>query len=113
MPDPGRAVRVAMLLVATTARGTVLHALGADDQTVRPNLRLQAVRSTTPIVTDGRLDEKAWKRAPVAGSFVQTEPHQGDPATEQTEVRVLYDDEYLYIGVIAFDAEPERIIIDD
>jgi len=64
VPDAGRAVRVAILLIATMARGTVLHAMGADDQTVRPDLRLQAVRSGTPIVTDGTLDKEAWKKAP-------------------------------------------------
>ena len=42
--------------------------------------------------------------------FVQQEPEEGDPATERTEVRVLYDARHLYIGVHAFDSDPSGII---
>ncbi|MEE8349188.1 MAG: DUF5916 domain-containing protein [Acidobacteriota bacterium] len=63
------------------------------------------------ILLDGILDESAWQDAlPVTG-FIQREPYQGEPATEKTEVRLLYDDEALYIGVWAWDREPESLII--
>ena len=45
--------------------------------------------------------------------FIQTEPTEGLPATERTEVRILYDDRAIYIGVICFDSEPSRIITTD
>ena len=41
----------------------------------------------------GRLDEAAWQVAPVAREFIQNEPREGEPATFDTEVRVLYDEE--------------------
>ena len=55
---------------------------------------------------DGLLDETAWRDAPVASGFRQQEPFEGEPATEITEVRVLFDDATLYVGVMARDLSP-------
>jgi Domain of unknown function (DUF5916) len=60
------------------------------------------------ITLDGRLDEPAWTRALPAGDFIQQDPDNGTPATEQTEVRILYNHESLYMGVTCFDSEPDR-----
>ena len=65
------------------------------------------------IVVDGRLDEAAWLTAPVASGFTQSEPHEGEPATERTEVRVLYDADRLYIGAYLYDREPDKIVVND
>jgi hypothetical protein len=56
------------------------------------------------IVIDGNLDEREWSLAQPGGDFIQNEPRTGEPATEATEVRLLYDDENLYIGVYCFDS---------
>src|SRR5687767_7159035 len=45
-----------------------------------------------PIVLDGRLDDAAWTRAEPTDRFTQNEPNDGQPATQRTEVRFLYDD---------------------
>src|SRR5688572_11601686 len=74
---------------------------------------IQAIRSASTIVLDGVLDEPAWVEAPIARNFVQNEPREGVPATYDTEVRVLYDDESLYFGVFARDDEPGRILVND
>ena len=63
-----------------------------------------------PIVLDGALKEVAWDFAEPAADFIQTEPLQGTPASERTEVRILFDAKNLYIGVICFDSHPERIV---
>ena len=60
---------------------------------------LGAVRATGPVRVDGRLDDAALRAAPPATQFTQLDPAEGQPASERTEVRVLYDDEALYIGV--------------
>ena len=70
-------------------------------------IRLQAGER---LILDGRLTEEAWRRAQPASGFVQQDPNTGDPATEQTEVRVLYDDHRIVIGVTCFDSEPRRIM---
>src|SRR5262245_4788954 len=66
-------------------------------------------RITEEIKIDGRLNEPAWSTANVADSFRQQEPDEGAPATEKTEVRVLFDDKNLYVGIHAFDSQPSRI----
>jgi len=58
---------------------------------------------------DGRVDDEAWRAAPPVSDFYQRERYEGLPATERTEVRVLYDDRFLYIGFRCFDSQPERV----
>ncbi len=70
---------------------------------------VRAVRATGPIEIDGRLDEAAWREAPAASSFTQVEPLEGLGALEETEVRILYDDENLYVGARMYDSDPGRI----
>jgi hypothetical protein len=60
---------------------------------------LGAVRATGQVRVDGRLDDAAWSAATPATQFTQLDPAEGQPASERTEVRVLYDDEALYVGV--------------
>jgi len=65
------------------------------------------------IFIDGKLDEPSWQEAsPVAG-FIQREPRPGEPATELTEVRILFDEENLYIGAILYDSTPGDIVADE
>ena len=72
--------------------------------------RLTAVRSDDGLKIDGNLDDPDWLRAPVATGFTQFSPDYLAPATEKTEVRVLYDDPYLYIGAMAYDSNPSGVI---
>jgi hypothetical protein len=57
------------------------------------------------IKVDGELDEAEWDLADPVSDFIQNEPLQGRPATERTEVRLLYDSLNLYIGAYCFDSE--------
>ena len=64
---------------------------------------------TSDIQLDGRLDDVAWLTADVASHFVQRIPVEGRPAQEPTEVRILIDDTYLWIGARMFDRDPASI----
>jgi Domain of unknown function (DUF5916) len=68
-----------------------------------------ALRTAEPIRLDGRFDEAAWASAPVASDFVQRGPDVGQPSTERTEVRVLYDEAAVYVAARMFDSQPGRI----
>src|SRR5215212_1326157 len=68
--------------------------------------RIRVLHITEAIKIDGRLDEPSWSQAEVATDFRQQEPNEGEPASEKTEVRLLFDDKNLYIGVHAGDSEP-------
>jgi hypothetical protein len=59
---------------------------------------------------DGVLDEEAWEQAAVLGGFVQRLPQDGAPASEPTEVRVLFDDRAVYVGVWLWDSNPAGIV---
>ena len=62
-------------------------------------------------VIDGRVDEASWSSAEPFTAFVQQEPDEGQPATERTEVRFILNRENLYIGIVNFDSEPDRIVV--
>ncbi|HUQ86079.1 MAG TPA: DUF5916 domain-containing protein [Vicinamibacterales bacterium] len=66
----------------------------------RPSLVVQ--KTAERVRVDGVLDEASWATAPIIDRFVQQEPQEGQPASDRTEVRVLYDTGHLYIGVRAF-----------
>ncbi len=100
----GVAAAIAPGIVALTALDA--HAQAAFPPPELPPV-LTASRAAGPIVVDGRLDEADWVRAAVAADFVQAEPRQGEPATEPTEVRVLFNDRFLYIGVVCRDSRGE------
>ena len=84
-----------------------------DYAAARRDRKLPATQATGPIVLDGKLDEPSWAGAPLANGFVQNDPREGAPATYDTEVRLLYDDRALYIGVFAKDPEPGEIIVNE
>ncbi len=67
---------------------------------------VQATRLTEALTLDGILDEEAWGRAVPATVFTQLDPLEGDPATESTQVFLLYDDHALYVGAILRDRSP-------
>ncbi len=71
--------------------------------------RIVAVRREGPIEVDGRMDEEAWRTAPVVSGFIAGEPTEGLPARDETEVRLLFDDEAVYVGVRMHDADPASI----
>lgn len=71
----------------------------------------RAARIEGEIRIDGRLDEAAWGRAPVLGDFVQAQPDRGLPATQATRVRVVYDDERLYIGAEMDESAPDAYVV--
>jgi hypothetical protein len=75
-----------------------------------PGTTLHAARATAPITLDGRLDEPDWQAAPVADGFLQRDPDQGQPATEPTELRLLFDDHALYVGARLHDDAPDLIV---
>jgi Domain of unknown function (DUF5916) len=70
---------------------------------------IRASRAQGNMLMDGRLDESSWAGAEPATRFTQTDPAEGQPATERTEVRVLIGEEALYIGARMYDREPQRI----
>jgi hypothetical protein len=84
-----------------------------DYETARDERRMIIVRAAGTVALDGVLDEPAWAPAPVARNFIQNDPNEGEAATYDTEVRVVYDDEAIYFGVLARDDQPSLLTISD
>ncbi|MFQ5599805.1 MAG: DUF5916 domain-containing protein [Candidatus Krumholzibacteriia bacterium] len=99
---------LAALIVAVAEAGWAGNA-ASDDQAEIQALRLSEEESQL-FRLDGALHEPFWQEAGPASGFRQREPDEGEPASESTEVRVAYDDHNLYVGVIACDREPDRIV---
>ena len=74
----------------------------------RPSMA--ATRVDQAPTVDGDLSDRAWQASEVGTDFMQHEPLDGVPATEQTEVRVVFTDSTIYFGIAAFDANPGAII---
>jgi len=70
---------------------------------------IKAYKINQSIKLDGNLSEPAWQKATHISNFTQRELNEGKPATERTEVAVLYNNKNLYIGVWCFDDEPRKI----
>ncbi len=71
---------------------------------------LRAIRLTEPLRIDGRLDEAVYEREHPMSDFIQTEPREGAPATEKTEIWVMFDEDNLYVTFRCFETQPERRI---
>ncbi len=69
-----------------------------------------ANRIATAINTDGIPNEPEWQKAAIGTEFIQLEPNPGTAPNQKTEVRVLYDDDAIYVSAICYDADPENII---
>ena len=89
------------------------RAVAAPTQSADGRLQVTAQRATTPPRIDGSLDDDVWQRAPIVGGFTQSEPEDGRPATEATEVQVAYDDRAIYIAAYCRDGEPGKLIVND
>ncbi len=83
------------------------------------NLNAEASKEIRPLLTqetieiDGHLNEEAWVEAQVIDDFIQQSPDEGQPTTERTEVRMVYDAENLYIGFECSDSEPEKVVANE
>jgi len=58
---------------------------------------------------DGRIDDPAWEKVEWERGFIQRDPYENQPPSQETAFKILYDDDNLFVAVKAFDAEPARI----
>src|SRR5438876_563463 len=87
------------LFAGILAQGVVAHAQGTSTFTsasrpvgaIGSRLSGKAVRTTEAPKIDGILDDRVWQQATPMTNFIQSEPAEGEPSSERTEVRILYD----------------------
>ncbi len=96
------AVIIAFLFVFST--NTI-----AQSSSIRPTLKAEKVTSDSEIYIDGILNEAFWNSAEPARDFIQNFPKDGGKPSQRTEVKILYSDKYLYVGVFNYDTAPDSI----
>jgi cellulose/xylan binding protein with CBM9 domain len=80
-----------------------------DFNTYVPSARATRIETSEAPIIDGDVSDAVWARAELIDEFYQLEPDTGQPVSERTELRILYDSENLYISVYAYDRNPELI----
>ncbi len=101
---PRAAALCLLLLGAAGARVSAAPAQVADPRDV------QAVRAPSAPVVDGRLDDEVWRLAEPVTGFLQRDPVEGEPASEDTVVQVAYDEKALYVAARLYDRYPADIV---
>ena len=111
----GLATLSLLLVWAVPSQAQVSSALDEGGSSGTLDVRRTGVASRTEVapILDGSLDEPAWQQTAPFGGFTQAEPLPGQPASEDTEVRILYDDDFVYVGVINYDSRPDQILVTD
>ena len=74
---------------------------------------IRAIRLTSPIRIDGQLDEAIYSTVRSISDFTQNEPKEGSPATEKTEIWVLFDRDTVYVVARCWESQPERMIVNE
>ena len=110
----GRAAAAAWALAAAVAGSAGSAAAQQNDGDASAGARrerpvMAAAERAAEIVLDGVLNDAAWQAAAPASGFIQREPLEGVPAEHDTEIRVLFDHDALWIGLRMWDSEPEGI----
>ena len=102
---------LAAVLLSPAPASAQLAPNGRIDPDTAPRPSLEARRASSPIALDGDLSDEAWAFADTTrGVFYQSIPSQGTPSAERTVVRVLYDDEHLYVGAMMYDSQAEALV---
>ena len=91
----------------------IFAAIAAASLRVEASKEIRALLTQEAIEIDGHLNEEVWTRTQVVDDFTQQSPDEGQPSTERTEVRVLYDTERLYIGFECYDSQPNKIVANE
>ena len=68
---------------------------------------------STPIIDGDVLNDPAWESIPAITTFTQKTPDEGEPISERTVVKIMYSEKYFFLSVVAFDNDPNKIVISD
>ena len=77
--------------------------------TLAPKKTIPVIRIAEKIKLDATLDEPAWQSTAGVDSFILLWPTPGGPASQKTVVKIVYDDDALYVGAHCYDTRPDSI----
>ena len=95
-------IRILLIFVLVLFSGSII--LFGQNRTYTTNRIID-----TPPTIDGIIDEEVWDEVPWSGDFTQREPYEGEPPSQKTVFKVIYDNNNLYLAIRAFDTDPDEI----
>ncbi|MEX2110828.1 MAG: DUF5916 domain-containing protein [Gemmatimonadaceae bacterium] len=107
-PPPAQEESTAARVIASNTIGAAARDSGSSSRATAT--MAIATRVVAPPVLDGKTDDEAWRDAQVIDQFLEYEPKEGAETRFKTEVRVTYDEKYLYILGRMFDPAPDSIV---
>jgi hypothetical protein len=112
--EPRRETRFLLFIPSLVILAAVLWARDtrarSTQETQESEFLAKAVRVEQAPRLDGTLDDPLWQLVQPITNFKQKEPHEGEPPSEKTEVRILYTRHAVYFGIQCYDTEPSKII---
>jgi hypothetical protein len=102
-----------LLLTAVPAAGQPGYPTADATARVRPDVTIRAIRLSEPIRLDGVLDDTLYVTHPPTSGFLQTEPDEGRPATERTDVWVSFDRDHVYVSFRCFESDLTRLVANE
>ena len=97
------------LLLFTSLLGFAANTFAADPPVEKKVYHTKHINPHAPVI-DGRLDDPVWEKAEWATDFTQREPNDGAAPYQPTAFKIVYDEKNLYVGVRAYDNEPDKIV---
>jgi len=101
-----------ILAIFIASIGIIGHVVAADSLTTRPVMHAATI-AVAPVLDGEVIGDPAWQGVIPATGFWQVQPNEGQPATQRTEVFIGILDDALYIGMVAYDDNPDGIIVTD
>ena len=98
-------ITICLLMTGGAARAQQ-GSRGFEDHRIVTAMRLEG---SEQVDLDGVLNEPVWDRAVPADGFMQMEPDNGQPATERTEVRIVFDSDRMILGIWCYDSDPSGL----
>jgi hypothetical protein len=106
----GRAAILAAAALAFFLDAPPVLAQPEQPTALRPSIAIPHIEFAEAPEIDADLSDAAWAKAALITDFRQSQPDTGEPVTERTELRIMYDENNIYFGVHAFDQTPERVL---
>ena len=107
---PARQPAAPPAAAAATQAGQVPQVFSRD---AAGKTTLHAVRITTPLKLDGKLDEAVYRDVPAIDQFIQAEPLNGPPASQKTEMWIFFDNDAIYVSARCWEDHLERMVADE
>ena len=102
-------ITAAIALVACRSAAQAQTPPARSFTSYRPTATATRIEPSQAPVIDGDLADPIWSKAQAIEEFYQLEPAEGAPPTEHTVIRILYDENNLYVSIMAYDDQPDRM----